>query len=101
MNLLVSGGAGYIGSHFCKLASSQGNTVVSYDNLSTGRARFAKFGPLIEGDIRDIETLRQILIDHRIDAVVHFAGKALVRESVARPEIYYDNNPYGTLCLLQ
>lgn len=101
MNLLVTGGAGYIGSHFCKLAAGHGHTVVSYDNLSTGRARFAKFGPFIEGDLRDIELLHKTLTSRRIDAVIHFAGKALVRESTQKPEIYYDNNPYGTLCLLQ
>lgn len=101
MKLFVTGGAGYIGSHFCQLASKAGHSVVVYDNLSTGHRRFAKFGPLIVGDLRDTDTLIGALNSCSFDFVVHFAGKALVRESTEAPDIYYDNNTFGTLSLLR
>lgn len=101
MKLFVTGGAGYIGSHFCQAASSQGHSVATYDNLSTGHKRFVRYGPFLEGDLRDTDNLIAALNSCAFDAVVHFAGKALVRESTEKPEVYYDNNTTGTLSLLQ
>ena len=100
MKILVTGGAGYIGSHFCKTAAQAGHTVVAYDNLSTGHEYFVKFGPFVRGDIRTVDLLTKTMRVNKIEAVLHFAGKALVRESMIKPEIYFENNPYGTLCLL-
>lgn len=101
MNLLVTGGAGYIGSHFCLAASKKNHRIFVYDNLSTGHEQFVKFGPLIKGDLRETEKLKTTLIENKIDAVVHFAAKSLVAESVAHPELYFENNVEGTRSLLQ
>ena len=101
MKLFVTGGAGYIGSHFCKAAVASGHSVTVYDNLSTGHKKFVQFGPLLVGDIRDTDNLIASLNSCSFDAIVHFAGKALVRESTEKPEIYYDNNTFGTHSLLQ
>lgn len=100
MRLLVTGGAGYIGSHFCKLANSLGHDVFIYDNLSTGHFEFTKFGKFIEGDIRDSDLLTLALLEYKIEAVVHFAGKAIVSESVRDPDSYWEMNSEGTRKLL-
>jgi UDP-glucose-4-epimerase GalE len=98
--VLVTGGAGYIGSHTCKLLAKKGYEPVCYDNLSTGHREFVKWGPLVEGDIRDTEKLNQVFNEHRPFAVMHFAASASVAESMTEPLKYYSNNVAGTLLLL-
>lgn len=100
MNILVTGGAGYIGSHFCKAAAKAGLKPITIDNLSTGHEKFVKFGPFVHADIRDTAKVEKAIRDFDIQAVVHFAGKSLVGESMAQPERYYSNNVTGTLSLL-
>ncbi|WP_323785034.1 UDP-glucose 4-epimerase GalE [Thalassovita sp.] len=91
-NILVTGGAGYIGSHACKALARAGLQPVVVDNLSRGHADAVKWGPLVEADLRDTDRVRDTLRAHRIDAVIHFAAFAYVGESTAQPELYYDNN---------
>lgn len=101
MNILVTGGGGYIGSHTCKLLARQGHQPVVYDNFSRGHRWAVRFGPLVEGDLLDQPRLESALREHAIEAVIHFAAVALVGESVVRPEFYYQNNTMGSLALLQ
>ncbi len=109
MNILLTGGVGYIGSHTAVVFTEAGHDVVLYDNLSNSRAgvvaRLEKMTgrtlPFVQGDVRDTALLTQVLQAHHIEAVVHFAGLKAVGESVAKPIEYYDNNVYGTLSLLQ
>ncbi len=101
MNILVTGGAGYIGSHASKLLKKAGHFPVVFDNLSNGWAEWVKFGPLAFGDIRDEEALYRTLSAFKIDAVIHFAAKAYVEESTRLPEIYFDNNVSGTIALMK
>jgi UDP-glucose 4-epimerase/UDP-arabinose 4-epimerase len=99
--ILVTGGAGYIGSHCCKALSDEGYLPVCFDNLSTGHAEFVQWGPLIEGDIRDSESIASVIKKHGVQAVMHFAAFSAVGESVADPQKYYINNVAGTLGLLR
>ncbi len=101
MKLLVTGGAGYIGSHTCKLLAAQGHEPVVYDNLCTGHRHLVRWGEFVHGDIRDSARLRQCLARHKPDGVIHFASSIAVGESVQHPGMYYDNNVYGSLQLLQ
>ncbi|MDR3570375.1 MAG: UDP-glucose 4-epimerase GalE [Syntrophobacteraceae bacterium] len=101
MNILVTGGAGYIGSHTSKLLKKAGHLPVVFDNLSNGWAEWVKFGPFAYGDIRDEEALFRVLTGFAIDAVIHFAAKAYVEESTRLPEVYFDNNVSGTISLLK
>lgn len=98
--VLVTGGAGYIGSHACKALARGGAVPVAYDNLVTGHADAARWGPLVVGDVRDRAALQAALRAHRIDAVMHFAAFAYVGESVQHPGKYYDNNLGGMIALL-
>ncbi|NQY13339.1 MAG: UDP-glucose 4-epimerase GalE [Henriciella sp.] len=98
--VLVTGGAGYVGSHCCKTFSDAGWDVVVFDNLSRGWRDFVKWGRLIEGDLLNPEELDAAIKDVQPDAVAHFAALAYVGESVERPDIYYRNNVVGTLNLL-
>lgn len=98
--ILVTGGAGYVGAHACKALARAGFRPVTFDNLSTGHESFVRWGPLINGDIRDHATVLKAIRDHKAEAVLHFAASALVGESVANPQKYYDNNVAGTLSLL-
>ncbi|HEX9858813.1 MAG TPA: NAD-dependent epimerase/dehydratase family protein, partial [Paracoccaceae bacterium] len=98
--ILVTGGAGFIGSHACKALAEAGVLPVAYDNLSTGHADAVRFGPLVRGDVRDRGALEAALASHRIDAVMHFAASAYVGESVTDPARYYDNNVGGMIALL-
>ena len=98
---LVTGGAGYIGSHTCKMLAKSGHEVVVYDNLSRGHRDLVKWGHLVQGDIRDTVTLREAMRWFRPDAVIHFAAFAYVGESVTNPHMYYDNNVGGTLSILK
>ena len=101
MNILVTGGAGYIGSHTSKLLKKFGHNPVVFDNLSNGWAEWVKFGPFAFGDIRSEEALYKTLTGFKIDAVIHFAAKAYVEESTRLPEEYFDNNVAGTIALLK
>ncbi len=101
MKILVTGGAGYIGSHTSKLLKGAGHTPIVFDNLSNGWAEWVKFGPFVFGDIRDEEALYQALKGFAVDAVIHFAAKAYVEESTRLPEEYFDNNVGGTIALLK
>ncbi len=99
--ILVTGGAGYVGSHTCNLLSHNGFEVIVYDNLSTGHKEFVKWGPLEIGDILDTNNLSDVIRKYNIDAVFHFAAKAYVGESVQDPFKYYKNNIVGTSSLLE
>jgi len=98
--VLVTGGGGYIGSHTCKALAAAGHLPVALDNLIQGHKTAARWGPLIEGDIRDRGHVERIIREHRIAAVVHFAGYAYVGESMRDPCRYFDNNVTGSLSLL-
>ena len=99
-NVLVVGGAGYIGSHTCLNLAERGFTPVVYDNLSNGHAEFVKWGPLEHGDIRDRQRLAAVIETYRPQAIVHFAALIEVGESVKAPAAFFDNNVAGTLSLL-
>lgn len=99
-NILVTGGAGYIGSHACKALAQAGYHPITYDNLSAGHKHAVKWGPLEVGDIRDKQTLSATFEKYTPEAVIHFASKIVVSESVKEPESYYDNNVNGTASLL-
>ncbi len=101
MNILVTGGAGYIGSHACKALAQAGYTPVSYDNLVYGHRWAVRWGPLEEGDIADRARLDSVIATYRPAAVMHFAAYAYVGESVQDPGKYYRNNVAGTLTLLE
>jgi UDP-glucose-4-epimerase GalE len=98
--VLVTGGAGYIGSHACEALSREGFLPVTYDNLSRGHRELVRFGPLEEGDIRDRGRLLEVIGRHKPVAVMHFAAFTYVGESVQDPAIYYDNNTRGAQTLL-
>jgi UDP-glucose-4-epimerase GalE len=100
-SILVTGGAGYVGSHVCKTLAGAGYQPVVYDNLSRGHREFVKWGPFELGDIRDGERLDQVIDTYRPLAAVHLAAYAYVGESVADPLAYYDNNVCGSLTLLK
>src|SRR6266581_3164850 len=99
-SILVTGGAGFIGSHTCKALHHAGFTPVCYDNLSRGNAEAVKWGELVVGDLADGPLLRATLMRHRPAAVVHFAAFAYVGESAENPALYYRNNVGGTVELL-
>ena len=100
-SILVTGGAGYIGSHACKALAQAGYTPVCFDNLSYGHAHAVKWGPLVTGDLQDAASIRSALQTHKPIAVIHFAAYALVGESVTDPGKYYANNVGGTLNLIE
>lgn len=100
MNLLVIGGAGYVGSHAVRMLNRCGHCVWVYDNLSRGHRNAVPSGRLIEGELADQQRLIRVLKENRIEAVMHFAAYALVNESVVDPAIYYRNNVTATLELL-
>ena len=100
-NILVTGGAGYIGSHTCKALHAAGYTPVTYDNLIYGHKKAVKWGPFIKGDILDIDLLFDVCERYRPLAVMHFAAFAYVGESVENPSKYYKNNTTGTLNVLE
>ena len=99
--ILVTGGAGYVGSHACKALDTAGYQPVVYDNLSRGHRESVRWGPLVEGDLHDTARVAAALQDHGVTAVMHFAAFAYVGESVGDPEPYYRNNVGGTLALLE
>ncbi|MEL7252602.1 MAG: UDP-glucose 4-epimerase GalE [Pseudomonadota bacterium] len=100
-NILVTGGAGYIGSHACKLLKSQGYTPVTYDSLITGWQDAVQFGPFEQGDLRDGARLAEVFAKHKPAAVMHFAALSQVGESMSDPGAYWDNNVGGSRSLMQ
>ncbi|WP_346353897.1 UDP-glucose 4-epimerase GalE [Azotosporobacter soli] len=100
MNILITGGAGYIGSHTVRLLAKAGHEVVVYDNLSKGHKEAVAGHRLVKGDIFDSALLRETIRRNSITAVVHFAAYSLVGESMEEPQAYYRNNVGGTLNLL-
>ena len=100
-NILVTGGAGYIGSHTCKQLAAAGHTPVVYDNLSNGHRAAVRWGPFEDGDVTDGARLREVIRTHKPQAVIHFAGLIEVGISVADPAAFYQTNVNGSLTLLQ
>lgn len=100
MRVLVTGGAGYIGSHTAKVLAATGHQPVVFDNFSSGHRWAVKWGPLVQGDLADQRKLLQVLREFAIEAVIHFAGDIQVGESVKDPRKYYWNNAVNTLRLL-
>lgn len=105
MNILVTGAAGYIGSHTCRYLAAHGHQIVAYDNLSRGHRtaveRALPNHPFILGELHDVSLLRSTIQQHQIEAIVHFAAFALVGESVENPALYQHNNVEGTRCLIE
>ncbi len=100
-NILVTGGAGYIGSHACKALKAAGYTPVTYDNLCTGWEEAVKFGPFERGDLNDRARLDQVFATYEPKAILHFAALSLVGESISKPGLYWRNNVAGSLTLLE
>ncbi len=99
--VLVTGGAGYVGSHVCKALHRAGMLPVTFDDLSTGHRWAVKWGPLEIGDVRDSARLEAVMRQHRVEAVLHFAALSLVGRSAEQPIDYYDVNVGGPLALLK
>ena len=100
MRILVTGGAGYIGSHTAKLLAAAGHEPVIFDDLSQGHEWAVKWGPLERGNLSDPIRLGEVFAGRKMDAVVHFAANALVGESMTNPAKYFQNNTVGSLNLL-
>ncbi len=100
MAVLVVGGAGYIGSHMVRALQKSSREVVVFDNLEKGHREAIAEVSLYEGDLRNKQDVRGVFEKHQIDAVMHFSAFSLVGESMQKPELYYENNVYGTLNLL-
>lgn len=100
MAVLVTGGAGYIGSHTVAELLDKGEEVVVVDNLGQGHKEALLGGKLYVGDLRDGDFMDTVFKENTIDSVIHFAANSLVGESMQNPAKYYHNNVYGTLCLL-
>lgn len=101
MSVLVTGGAGYIGSHVVSLLGEAKEDILIIDNLTTGRKENVLFGKLIVGDISDEVLLEKVFTENKIEAVIHFAGSIVVPESVENPTLYYQNNTENSLKLIQ
>lgn len=99
--VLVTGGAGYIGSHACKALAARGFSPVTIDNLSTGWAQAVRFGPLVQADLTDRAALDIAFRDHAPIAVMHFAASSLVGEAMRDPAKYWRNNVMGALTLIE
>ncbi len=100
-NILVTGGAGYVGSHACKALARAGYTPVTYDNLVTGWQDAVKFGPFEQGDLLDRARLDEVFAKYQPAAVIHFAALSQVGEAMAEPGTYWSNNVTGSLTLIQ
>ncbi len=100
-NILVTGGAGYIGSHTCKTLARAGYKPITYDNLVYGHRRAVKWGPLEVGDLADRQRLGAVIEKYNPKAIIHFAAYAYVGESLENPGKYYRNNIGGTLNILE
>ena len=101
MAILVTGGAGYIGSHVVNILGEMGKEIVILDNLSTGRKENVLFGKLIIGELSNHELLEHIFENNNIELVIHFAGSIIVPESVVNPILYYQNNTLNSLNLIK
>jgi UDP-glucose 4-epimerase len=101
MRILVTGGAGYIGSHTVKQLLAKGHSVTVYDNLSMGHRQSVPAELLVVGDLKDVDHLDHVMLANRIEAVIHFAASAYVGESVTNPSKYYVNNLLNSLNLLE
>lgn len=101
MKVLVTGGAGYIGSHVVRQLDQAGHDIVVFDNLSTGYRWAVTAGELVVGDLADESAINDVFVNHQFDAVLHFAANIVVPESVANPLKYYGNNTRNTLNLLK
>jgi UDP-glucose 4-epimerase len=99
--VLVTGGAGYIGSHTVGLLRARGDYVVVFDSMELGHREAIVDVPLVVGNTRDQELVRSVLRDHKLDAVIHFAAYKAAGESVGNPGKYFDNNVFGTMQLLE
>ena len=100
-SIFVTGGAGYVGSHCAKAFARAGWTVVTYDSLAHGSRDFVRFGPLVQGDVRDRTALEAAIAEHRPDVVAHFAALISVGESVVDPAAHYATNTVGAFTLLE
>ena len=100
-HVLVTGGAGYIGSHACKALKAAGHTPVTFDNLVTGWQDAVKFGPFEKGDLLDRVRLDEVFAAYEPIAVMHFAALSQVGESMAEPGLYWRNNVVGSLNLIE
>jgi UDP-arabinose 4-epimerase len=98
--VLVTGGAGYVGSHVCKALDRAGLLPVVLDNLATGHREAVKWGPLEIGDVRNQDLVAAVMQRHQVTAVLHFAAASLVGESASKPLEYYDNNVGGAIALV-
>lgn len=101
MAVLITGGAGYIGSHAVKYFMNKGLEVVVVDNLATGHQEALSQVPFYEVDLRDVSGLSKVFKQHTIESVIHFAASSIVSDSMNDPLEYYQNNLYGTMCLLE
>ena len=99
--ILVTGGAGYIGSHAVKALGESGFEVIIIDNLSTGFKESILYGELYQGDLKDREFVESVFKRNQIDAVLHFAGSIIVPESVEKPHLYYQNNTENSRALIE
>src|SRR5690606_3727279 len=100
MKILITGGAGYIGSHVVKALGKLGHDITVYDNLSTGHKAAITYGELVVGDLADKEKLDSLFAAKKFDAILHFAGSIVVPESVSEPLKYYQNNTVNSHFLL-
>ena len=99
--ILVTGGAGYNGSHACKALAKAGYQPIAYDNLVHGHREAVRWGPFVEGDLADLSLLSETIRRFAVAAIMHFAGFAYVGESVMKPEIYFRNNVVNSFGLLE
>ncbi len=100
-NILVTGGAGYIGSHACKVLKNAGYTPVTFDNFITGWRDAIKFGPYVEGDLLDRASIDAAFAEYQPVGVMHFAALSQVGESMTQPGTYWQNNVMGSLNLIE
>lgn len=101
MDILVTGGAGYIGSHACKALARAGFTPITFDNFSTGWRDAVRFGPYIEGDLTDKTSITRVFQEHDPKAILHFAALSRVDEAMSNPGLYWRNNVLGSLNLIE
>lgn len=101
MSILITGGAGYIGSHVVSLLGEMGEDLIIFDNLSTGKKENILFGKLIVGDLSDAQVVEKLFSENNIEAVLHFAGSIVVPESVVNPLLYYQNNTENSYNLIK